>query len=113
MAKLLSSSNSNSNTSGSQIRRQQQHRRVQVTNFQAFLYTLPLVVIELFILSLFSILDPPRQKELLGVGDGIGVQQITCTHETSVFFITQMIFDGKFVWNMHEHFLSHFTKYSS
>jgi hypothetical protein len=94
MAKLLSSSNSDVNISGTRQRRQQQHRQVQVTNFQAFLYTLPLVLIELFILLLFSIVDPPRQKELLGVGDGIGVQQLTCTHETSSFFITQMVFNG-------------------
>jgi hypothetical protein len=94
MAKLLSSITTHMNTIGSLQRRQQQLHRVQVTNFQAFLYTLPLIVIELIILSLFSIVDPPRQKELLGVGDGIGVQQLTCTHETSSFFITQMVFNG-------------------
>ena len=71
-------------------------RRSQVNNLQAFLYTLPLIAIDVFILTIFSIFDPPRQNESLGIGDGIGVQQITCSQNTNVFFITQVIFDGKF-----------------
>jgi hypothetical protein len=71
-------------------------RRVQVTNIQAFLYTLPLVSIEFLILTIFSFVDPPRQTELLGVGDGLGVQETACSHESNAFFITQAVANGTY-----------------
>jgi 7 transmembrane sweet-taste receptor of 3 GCPR len=68
--------------------------RAQLNNFQAFLYTLPAIAIELLILTVFSLADPPRQTELLGVGEGIGEQQISCTHQSNAFMITQIVYDG-------------------
>jgi 7 transmembrane sweet-taste receptor of 3 GCPR len=68
--------------------------RAQLNNFQAVLYTLPAIVVELLILTIFSFADPPRQTELLGVGDGIGEQQISCAHRTKAFLITQCLYDG-------------------
>jgi hypothetical protein len=70
-------------------------KRSMISNFTAFLYTLPLVFVQLVMLLIFSLVDPPRQTEELGVGVGIGVQQITCEHQTNAFFITQVVFDGK------------------
>jgi hypothetical protein len=81
MAKLLSSD---------------QIERSKLSNVQAFVYTLPLIAIEMLLLMIFSFVDPPRQTEQLGVGDGIGVQQVTCQHETEAFYITQVVFDGKY-----------------
>ena len=72
-------------------------QRSQLNNTQAFLYTLPLILIEMIILTIFSIVDPPQQTELLGVGEGIGVQQVTCTQQTNAFFITQVTYDGTFL----------------
>ena len=69
-------------------------QRGQINNLQAFLLTLPLVAIEILLLTIFSIVDPPQQTELLGVGDGIGLQQVTCSQNSNAFFITQTIFDG-------------------
>ena len=69
-------------------------QRPKINNVQAFLYTLPLISFEILLLTIFSIVDPPQQTELLGVGEGIGVQQVTCTTKTNAFFITQVVFDG-------------------
>jgi hypothetical protein len=69
-------------------------QRTNVSNFQAMLYTLPLISIEVLILTIFSFADPPRQKEELGVGIGIGVQQVTCEHNSNAFFITQTTYGG-------------------
>jgi hypothetical protein len=60
------------------------------------LYTIPLILLEVIILTIFSFVDPPREWEELGVGVGIGVQQITCQHQTNAFFITQITYCGKF-----------------
>jgi hypothetical protein len=69
-------------------------RRVQLTNYQAFLFTLPLIVVEIVILVIFSLIDPPRQTEMLGIGDGIGVQSVSCGTKSNAYFYTQLAFDG-------------------
>jgi hypothetical protein len=72
-------------------------KRTNVTNYQAFLYTLPLISIEIILLTVFALVDPPRQTEELGVGIGIGVQQVTCQHRTNAFFVTQITYSGTFL----------------
>lgn len=67
---------------------------IPTTKYELFLYTLPLIVLELAILAIFSIADPPLQTESLGVGAGLGVQEITCEHTTNAFFVTQIVLDG-------------------
>jgi hypothetical protein len=69
-------------------------QRKVMTNFQTFLWTLPLMLMEMILLALVSILDPPRRYEELGVGEGIGTQVTSCQHNSSVFFIVQTIFHG-------------------
>lgn len=59
------------------------------------LYVLPLIVTQLFILTIFSFVDPPRQDEQLGVGSDTVYQQITCKHETKAFVCTQTVFTGE------------------
>jgi hypothetical protein len=72
-------------------------KRKNITNFQSFLYTLPLFFVEMLILLVFSLIDPPRPTEELGVGNvGVGEQVISCQHRTDSFFITQTIFAGKY-----------------
>jgi hypothetical protein len=73
-------------------------RRILISHYEAFLYTVPLVMIEIILLSFVTLLDPPLPHEELGVGndDGsTGVQQITCEHQSNAFFITQVSFGGK------------------
>jgi hypothetical protein len=71
-------------------------RRTIVTNFQAFLLCLPLIVAELILLSIVSIVDPPRQYEELGVGEGIGYQVVQCKQTSTAFFYTQIVFHGTY-----------------
>jgi hypothetical protein len=71
------------------------------------LYTLPLIVVEIFILMILSIVDPPRQTKKLGVGIGIGVQQ-TYEHKSNAFFITQPLFGGTYDLANFSSFLSVF-----
>ena len=69
-------------------------RRVNVTNFQAVLYTLPLIGAETVILTIFSFVDPPRVVEDLG-GDTLEfgeLQTLTCQQKTRAFAFTQGIF---------------------
>ncbi|CAB9515646.1 expressed unknown protein (Partial), partial [Seminavis robusta] len=69
-------------------------KRVNVTNFLALLYTLPIICIETVILFVFSFVDPPLAVELVGVGNGLGGQSITCTRTTDAFFWTQVAYHG-------------------
>jgi hypothetical protein len=69
--------------------------RPALSNCTAMLYTIPLIVTQLFILIVFSIVDPTRQSEELGVGDGVGIQQITCEQQRNTFLYTQLVYDGK------------------
>lgn len=57
----------------------QSFSRVNVSHFQAFIYSLPICIVQVLILTVFSFVDPPRVSEELGVGDGgFGLQQIAC-----------------------------------
>jgi hypothetical protein len=71
-------------------------RRTIVTNFQAWLYTLPVALLEVILLSITSIVDPPHQYETInGDGNGIGEQVLICTQNSRAFFYVQVIFHGK------------------
>jgi hypothetical protein len=69
-------------------------QRKVISNFQAFLYTFPLIMIEFILLFIASMVDPPRQTEKLGVGDGLGSQVVTCQQKTNIFFIIQSLYNG-------------------
>jgi len=74
----------------------QHFRRVNVTNLQAMLYTLPIIVAELVILTVFSFADPSKAVEELG-SDPLEfgqIQQVTCQHESQAFLWTQVAFDA-------------------
>jgi hypothetical protein len=71
-------------------------RRTIVTNFQAFLLSIPLILAEVILLSIVSLVDPPRQYDELGVGEGIGYQVIQCKQNSIIFFYVQVIFHGMF-----------------
>ena len=68
-----------------------------LTNQQAILYTTPPIVIQLLVLIALSFIDPPHPTEELGVGDGVGVQSVTCSTQTASFYLFQICFDGMFI----------------
>jgi hypothetical protein len=86
-------------------------QRTSLNHFQAFLLTIPLMFMEIIILTTFSLIDPPQQVERLGVGSSTNYdsndnnshssidhsnvyQQVTCEQQTNAFFITQFAFSG-------------------
>jgi hypothetical protein len=69
-------------------------KRKVISNAQAFLYTFPFIMIEFILLLIVSRVDPPRQTEKLGVGDGLGSQVVTCQQKTNMFFIIQSLYNG-------------------
>jgi hypothetical protein len=66
-------------------------RRVNMNHSKALLYTIPLILSEIIILITFTFFDPPKQVEELNE-----FQQVLCEQNSSAFFITQLVFDGKF-----------------
>lgn len=70
-------------------------QRINVTHYQAALMTLPVVIAELILLTIFSFVDPPRQVESIEIDGGFAVQRLVCEQETRAFFIVQVIYNGK------------------
>jgi hypothetical protein len=62
--------------------------RVTMTHFHAFLYTLPMIAIEILILTLFSIVDPRMAVEETGAGNNSGEHQIVCDDVSMISGLT-------------------------
>mmetsp|Transcript_13953 Transcript_13953/g.40821 ORF Transcript_13953/g.40821 Transcript_13953/m.40821 type:complete len:248 (-) Transcript_13953:642-1385(-) len=58
-------------------------RRKAISNSQATLYCLPLLVVQAVICTIISILDPPRQGEVNKVSEGVITQHIVCQTNTN------------------------------
>jgi hypothetical protein len=72
-------------------------QRVNVSYLQAIMYTLPIIIVELTILMIFSFVDPPRQGETFGSANEGDLVHITCEQNSSAFFITQLVYDGMYI----------------
>lgn len=69
-------------------------RRVNVGHRLAFLYSLPIILLELILLMIFSLIDPPRAVENIITSGSNFSQEVTCSQQNNTFFITQVIFNG-------------------
>jgi hypothetical protein len=69
-------------------------RRNTISNYQAALYTLPMIMTEVIILTLFTFVDPLKQTEMIENSDGVVLQRIVCDSETSAFFIVQVVYEA-------------------
>jgi predicted small integral membrane protein len=72
-------------------------RRVSISHTQATSYALPIIAIQIAILSIFSIVDPPKQTEIIEDNDGVILQHLVCAHDTNAFFIVALIYEGALV----------------
>jgi hypothetical protein len=72
-------------------------RRKSISNTQAAVYTLPMILMQVAILITFTFVDPPQQTEQIENVDGVIVQSIVCEADTDAFFIVQLVFDAGFV----------------
>lgn len=70
--------------------------RVQMSHTKTFLATIPLALVEIVLLTVFSIVDPPRSTESFDISEGSAVQHITCDQNSNAFFAAQLAFHGEF-----------------
>jgi hypothetical protein len=72
-------------------------RRITISHGQTACYTLPMIATQIVILTIFSIVDPPKQTEIIENNDGVVSQQIVCAQDTNAFFIVALIYEGSLV----------------
>ena len=72
-------------------------QRHKISHTKAVAYTLPLILVQIVILTVFSFADPPKQDESIEIVGGSTSQCITCKHKTDAFFIMQSVFEGSLV----------------
>ena len=66
--------------------------RAQMNNCQAWVRTLPIPLLQLGILLLFTYVDPPQAAETITIEGGTPIQSISCEHESDAYFITQGVY---------------------
>lgn len=71
-------------------------KRVNMSHLKALLVTLPIILVEVIILTIFSFIDPSQITETLGVGNNsFEYQQVLCEQSSNAFFIVQNSYNGK------------------
>eukprot|EP00531_Pseudo-nitzschia_arenysensis_P000557 CAMPEP_0116141262 /NCGR_PEP_ID=MMETSP0329-20121206/14287_1 /TAXON_ID=697910 /ORGANISM="Pseudo-nitzschia arenysensis, Strain B593" /LENGTH=1057 /DNA_ID=CAMNT_0003636431 /DNA_START=252 /DNA_END=3425 /DNA_ORIENTATION=- len=71
--------------------------RLSITNRDAFLYTMPAILLQALILTLFSIFDPSKAYTYVDIDGSSSYQHTMCKHDTVAFAVTQLIFEGGLV----------------
>mmetsp|Transcript_45458 Transcript_45458/g.110584 ORF Transcript_45458/g.110584 Transcript_45458/m.110584 type:complete len:975 (+) Transcript_45458:424-3348(+) len=72
-------------------------RRKKIDNWETAFSTLPIIVVQVALLTIFSFVDPPRAQEELFFDGSSPVTSITCGQKTSAFSITQITYDAGLV----------------
>lgn len=75
-----------------------QIRRNTISNLQAAMYTLPMIIAQTILLVVFTFVDPPRPTEYTQQNEGEIVYGVVCDTETNVAFITLGVYDFAFVF---------------
>lgn len=68
--------------------------RIKISHWQAFSYTFPIPFLEMALLTVFTIVDPPSQVETLQLDDDSGVSVLSCGMESSAFYVAQSFYHG-------------------
>ena len=71
--------------------------RLSITNRKAFLYTMPAILLQVLILTMFSIFDPSKEYTYVEVGTSSIFQHSICKHDTVAFSVTQLVLEGSMV----------------
>lgn len=71
--------------------------RLSITNRDALLYTMPAILLQALILTLFSIFDPSKAYTFVDIDGSSSYQHTVCKHDTIAFGLTQLIFEGGLV----------------
>jgi hypothetical protein len=67
-------------------------RRRELSNAKAALRTIPIVAVEIVLLVLFTIVDPPRSVETIDYDASVPVQHFTCQQETIASMVTMFTY---------------------
>lgn len=73
-------------------------RRNAISNFKAAIYTLPMIVIQVTLLLIFTFVDPPRPTEYVNQDGGEVVHGVVCDTDTNAPFITLGAYEFSFVF---------------
>eukprot|EP00588_Corethron_pennatum_P015848 CAMPEP_0194279574 /NCGR_PEP_ID=MMETSP0169-20130528/14007_1 /TAXON_ID=218684 /ORGANISM="Corethron pennatum, Strain L29A3" /LENGTH=803 /DNA_ID=CAMNT_0039024019 /DNA_START=67 /DNA_END=2478 /DNA_ORIENTATION=- len=72
-------------------------KRTKISHAQAVAYTMPFILVQIIILTVFSIVDPPQQDEYIEIVGGSTSQHVVCTQKSNAFMIVQLVFEGGLV----------------
>jgi len=72
-------------------------RRDEIGHVTTALYALPIILIQVVLLLIFSFVDPPVQTDKTQVEGGIITQHVVCDHDTNAFTITVLIYEAGLV----------------
>lgn len=68
-----------------------------ISNPMAVALTLPIVVIQVIILGVFSIVDPPQPENVIEFGDSSVIQLVQCTTNSNAFSITVLAYEATLI----------------
>ena len=72
-------------------------RRVSISNAQAALYTLPMILIQIGILLTITFLDPPEATQIIEENGSVVVQHIICQANSEALFIAELVLEAGIV----------------
>lgn len=72
-------------------------QRKTISNIQTVLYALPMIGLQVLILTILSLTDPPLQTEETKVSDGTLTQHIVCSHNTVALPVVEIIYEAGLV----------------
>lgn len=64
-----------------------------ISNPQAVAMSMPIICIQIIILAIFTIVDPPVPRDIILVDETVVTQRVECTTDTDGFTITVLIFE--------------------
>jgi len=73
-------------------------RRRTITNQQAAMYTLSLIVLQIVILTILSVVDPLAPVEFTEVSEGVFTHHIVCDHSSRAGQFTELVFETTIIF---------------
>jgi len=71
--------------------------RLSITNLNALMYTVPPILLQALILTMFSIYDPTKRYTYVDIDGNSSAEHSICEHNTGAFTTTQIVFEGGLV----------------
>jgi len=72
-------------------------QRKSISNAQAVAYALPMIGLQIVILLIISLTDPPLQTEETKISEGTLTQHVVCSHQTVALPVVEIIYEAGLV----------------